>query len=192
MGLLEDLIDEMREQGREDEAGELEKLKGSNLRKKAGDTDRLAKENESLKAENEALKRGPKVRSAFEKAGVDFGSLSKLERKALEAYDGETDEDAIADFLEENEIDLGKGDDSDEDGGEPDEKDEEPKAAKVARAARSAGAGKNPSSKITADTVSQWSMEQKLQFADDNPDAWEALKRGETVTGVKAPASSAT
>lgn len=187
MAKLDDLIEELREDGREDDAEELEKLRGSSLRKKAGDAERLQKELDSVKAENESLKRGPKVRAAFEKAGVDFASLSKLERKALEAYDGEVDEDAIADFLEENEIDLDRGSESEDEGEEPEAKDEEPKAAKVAKAARRSGERKDPT-RITPEQANEWSAEKRIAFLDEHPDEYEALLRGETVTGVKAPA----
>ena len=184
MGKLDDLIEELREDGREDDAEELEKLRGSSLRKKAGDAERIAKENESLKAENERLKRGPKVREAFEKAEVDFDLLSKLERKAIESYDGELDEEAIEAFIEENELSV-KGE-SDPEGDEGEAKDEEPAAAKVAKAARRSGERKDPT-KITPEDTKAWSNEQRLTFLDEHPDEYERLSMGETVTGVRPP-----
>lgn len=180
MATLDDLIEELTEQGREDDVAELEKLRGSTLRKKAGDAERLEKELADAKAENERLKRGPKVHEAFRKAGIDFESLSKLERKAIESYEGDLDDEDIESFIEENELSV-KDEASDED--EP--KDEEPAAAKVAKAARRSGERKGDPTKITPEEANEWSAEKRLAFYDEHPDEYEQLLRGETVTGVK-------
>lgn len=184
MAKLDDLIEELREQGREEDAEELEKLSGSTLRKKAGNADRLEKELADTKAKLDALEKGPKVRKAFEKAGVDFESLSRLERKALEGYDGDLDEEAVEAFIEENELSV-----TDESAEGDEEKDAEPAAAKVAKAARRSDSSKGGSAipKIAPGDVKEWAMDKRVAFADANPEAWEALKSGQTVTGVKAP-----
>jgi hypothetical protein len=183
MAKLDDLIEEYREQGRDEDAEELEKLRGSTLRTKAQNADKFEKENADLKAENERLKRGPKARAAFEKAGINFENLSKLERKAIEAYDGDLDDEDIESFIEENELSV---DDEAPDGDEA--KDEEPAAAKVAKAARRSGERKGDPTKITPEMANDWSMEQRLTFMDEHPEEYEQLLQGETVTGVKVSA----
>jgi hypothetical protein len=180
MARLDDLIEELRSDGREDDAQELERLSGSQLRQKAQKTDQLEKELEQLKAENAGLKRGPAARKAFEDYGVDLSGLSKAERKVIESYDGELTEDEIGKLVEEYDLPVVAS--SEENDGE-----EQPAAQRVAQAARSSesGRGKTVPTVSPAD-VAGWPMEKKLGFADKNPDAWEALKRGESVTGVSA------
>jgi hypothetical protein len=179
MASLKDLIDEFREDGREEDAAELEKLSASTLRDKAAKAEKAEKELEAAKAEIEALKRGPKVTKAFKDAGVDIDSLSKLERKALEAYDGELEEEAIAAFLEENEIEAG--------GAEGAEAGEEPTGAEqVAAAARnsgkSSGGGKAP--RITPEDAESWSADKWMQFQEEHAEEAEALMKGENVVGL--------
>lgn len=175
MARLDDLIDELREQGREDDAEELEKLSGSQLRKKAGRAEALEKELAEAKAEVESLKRGPAARKAFEDYGVDTSSLSKAERKVLESYDGELTEEAIGQLVEEYDLPVVASDEGDGDA--------EPAAQRVAQAARSSESGRGKTvPQVKPSDVAEWPMEKKLGFADKNPEAWEALKRGETVT----------
>lgn len=179
MSKLDDLIEELREDGRESDAEELEKLRGSSLRKKVKDTERLEKELAEANARIEGLEKAPKLRKAFEEAGVDFGSLSKLERKAIEGYDGELDGDAIADFIEENEIEASAAE-----GGEG---EEAPAAAQVAQAARKASEGRGGKApKLTPDEVSQWDAGRWMAFKDSHPEEAEALMRGEEVVGLTA------
>ncbi len=182
MAKLDELIEELREDGREDDAKELESLRGSSLRKKAGEAEKLSKENESLKAKLEGLEKAPKIRDAFEKYGVDLSTLSKLERKAIEAYDGELDEDAIATFVEDNELPVG------EEGEKPDEAtDDKPAAQRVAQAARQSGEGRgNKAPKITPDDAEKWQADKWMSFKGDHPEEAEALMRGEEVVGVTA------
>lgn len=183
MAKLDELIEELREQGREDDVEELEKLRGSTLRQKAQRAEQLEKELADERAKREALEKGPKVEKAFKDAGVDFDSLSKLERKAIEGYDGELDEEAIEAFIEENELSVTEASDEAK-------ADEEPAAAKVAKAARRSGESRGGSKtpQITPADAADWSMEKRLAFMDEHPNEYEALLRGETLTGVKAPA----
>jgi hypothetical protein len=102
--LLEALIEEMREKGRDDDAAELETLRGSYLRGRLSRLPALEAEFEELKAERARLERAPRVQEAFRAAGVDFGRLSKVERKAIGAYEGKFDEESIDAFIEENEL----------------------------------------------------------------------------------------
>lgn len=176
MARLDDLIEEYRQDGREEDAAELEQLRGSTLRQKAAQADRLQKEIDSLRSENESLKRGPAAKAAFEDYGIDLESLSKAERRILESYDGELTEQAIGNLVEEYELPTV----SSEEAG-----DEQPAAAQVAQAARSSETGRGKKAPVVKpEDISGMSMEQKLGFADKHPEAWEALKRGETVTGI--------
>ena len=181
MGKLEDLIDELREDGREDDAEELEKLKGSNLRKRAGNAEKLEQEVAQLKAENESLKSAPKRQKAFEDYGVDLENLTKAERKVIEEYDGELTEEAIGDLVEEFELPTTEGNASEGEKGS-----ETPAAEKVAQAARKSGerskGGKAP--QITPDDAADWSTDKAMLFQQEHPDEWEALKRGESIAGM--------
>ena len=104
MSRLDDLIEEMLDAGREDDAAELKALRGPALREKAARLPALEAEQERLKAEGARLKRAPLIEEAFRTAGVDFGALSKIERRAIDAYEGPLDEEAVFDFIEENEL----------------------------------------------------------------------------------------
>jgi hypothetical protein len=183
MAKLDDLIEELRNDGREEDAEELEKLRGSELRKKAEKAAALEKERDELKQKLEKVEKTPKVRDAFAKAGVDLDSLSKLERKAIENYDGDLDEDAIGDFIEENELPVVAAGDEGEQSGE-----EEPAAKKVAQAARRSGEGRGGSNAptITPDDAAAWSADKWADFHDNHPEEAEALMRGEKVVGLTA------
>lgn len=179
MAKLDELIDELREDGREDDASELEKLRGSTLRKQAEAASKLQSELESVKAKLEAVEKAPKVRSAFEKYGVDLDSLSKLERRAVENYDGDLDEDAIAAFVEENELAVAERDDQ--------EQEEAPAAERVAQAARTSAQGRGGKApKITPDEASEWNAGKWMAFKQEHPQEAEALMRGEEVVGLTA------
>lgn len=179
MAKLDELIDELREDGREDDASELEKLRGSTLRKQAEAASKLQSELESVKAKLEAVEKAPKVRSAFEKYGVDLDSLSKLERRAVENYDGDLDEDAIAAFVEENELAVAERDDQ--------EQEEAPAAERVAQAARTSAQGRGGKApKITPDDASAWNAGKWMAFKSEHPQEAEALMRGEEVVGLTA------
>lgn len=181
MGKLEDLIDELREDGREDDAEELEKLKGSNLRKRVGEAEKAIKERDELKAQVEKLQAAPKRAKAFEDFGVDLENLSKAERKILDSYDGDLDEDAIGKLVEEFDLPLT------EEGSAEDKTEETPAAEKVARAARKSGEGsKGGKAEITPDQAAEWSADKFMKFVEDHPEEAEALKRGESVIGLTA------
>jgi hypothetical protein len=178
---LDDLIEEFRTEGREEDAEELEKLRGSTLRKQAEAATKLEKRNAELEARLEAVEKAPKIEKAFKDYGIDFDQLSKLERKAIESYDGELSEEAIASFVEENELSL-----TESEGKPEDEEDEEPAAAKVAKAARRSaqGTGGHKAPVITPEETEEWSTEKLMRFSKAHPEQWELLKQGETVTGI--------
>jgi hypothetical protein len=171
--VLKSLIDEMREQGRDDEADELEKLSGSSLREKARAAERLEKENADLKAKLDKVEAAPKIKKAFEDFGVDFEALTKAEKKMLEGYDGELDDEAVAAFVEEFEFPLSEANDAEEG-------DETPPAERIANQAKSGG-GRTKTPGVSPADVSGWSIERSMAFMDSHPEEWEALKRGETV-----------
>lgn len=180
MAKLDELIDELREDGREDDASELEKLRGSTLRKQAEAASKLQSELESVKAKLEAVEKAPKVRDAFTKYGVDLDSLSKLERRAVENYDGDLDEDAIAAFVEENELAVA-------DGAGQEQEQEAPAAKKVAEAARSSAQGRGGKApKVTPDEAAAWDAGKWMAFKTEHPEEAEALMRGEEVVGLTA------
>lgn len=176
MARLDDLIEEYRSDGRDEDAGELEKLRGSTLRQKAARADELEKKVVELEAKAKELEYRPARDAAFRDYGIDVEALSKAERKILESYDGELNAEAISNLVEEYELPT-----SSEEG----DGNEQPAAERVAQAARSSetGRGKKAPTVSPAD-ISAWPMEKKLGFADAHPEAWEALKRGETVTGI--------
>lgn len=175
MSRLDDLIAELQEQGRDEDVEELEKLSGSTLRKKAAEAEKLERENAELKAQIEKAAKAPAIKKAFEEYGVNLDELSKLERKAIESYDGEVDEEAIAAFVEDNELPLIPNAGNQE-GEEP------APAERISAAARNSG--RTATATIKPTDLAGMSMDRMLALRDAHPDEWEALKRGETVTGI--------
>lgn len=182
MAKLDELIEELRESDREDDAQELEKLKGSTLRTKAAKADELEKERDQLAAKVAELETAPKRTKAFEEYGIDLGNLSKAERALLEKYDGELDSDSIGALVEEFELPVNESSTNETD------TNEAPAAAKIAQAARRSqdGGSGNKAATVTPQDANGWAIDKQLRFAQQHPDEWEQLKRGETVVGVAA------
>lgn len=176
MARLDEIIDDLRSEGRVEDAEELEKLRGSSLRKKAEAAEKWEREYSELKGKLEKLESIPVREKAFKDYGIDVEGLSKAERKILEGYDGELDAEAIGALVEEYELPV-----SAQEG----ETGPETEAQRVTTAARRADQGRGGKAPVLKpEDVAEWSMEKKVGFADANPEAWEALKRGEAVPGV--------
>ena len=178
MGDYEDILEQLREGtiDGEEAADRLDKFKGSSLRKKAEEAEAAVKERDELKAKVEAFEAAPKRQAAFEKAGIDFEALRPAEKALLEKYDGELTDEAIAELVEQNELPLV------EEGGSDEEPDTD--AERIASTAKRAGANGGRSPQVTPTDVAEWPADRWVKFAEANPDAAEALRRGETVTGV--------
>lgn len=172
MAKFEDLLERVRDLD-EDLAAEFEEFSGSNLRKKAQEAESAIRERDELKAENERLKAAPQRRAAFEKAGVDFDALRKAERALLENYDGEMTEEALAEFIEENEFPVIEG---------SEEEAEETPAQEITRVARRGGGRAKGPTVLTPEDTMDWSTEKLFELREKDPDAYEALKRGESAT----------
>jgi hypothetical protein len=61
---------------------------------------------------------------------------------------------------------------------------EQSAAAQQQIAQATAGADAGASGVINPETVAEWGMERRIRFMKDHPNEWEALKRGEQVTGI--------
>ena len=177
MAKFEDVLERVRDLD-EDLAAELEEFKASNLRQKAAERDALEAERNALKAELDEMKSRPAREKAFREYGVDLDQLSKLERKAIEAYDGELTAEAIASFVEENEIAVVES--------EQEDQAEESGAETIVRTAKRAGAQGSRAPVIKPEDTEDWSTQKLMEFRGKHPEEFEALKRGEAVTGVTA------
>lgn len=178
MGEYEDVLEQLREGtiDGEEAADRLDKFKGSSLRKKAEEAETAIRERDELKAKVEVFEAAPKRQAAFEKAGIDFEALRPAEKALIEKYDGELTDEAIAELVETNELPLVEEGEAD---AEPDTD-----AERIAGTAKRAGANGGRSPQVTPDMVGEWPADRWVKFAEANPDAAEALRRGETVTGV--------
>lgn len=173
---FEDILEEVRDLDSEI-AAELEEFKASSLREKARERDEFEKRALAAEAKLEGIEKGAARSKAFEEYGIDFDKLSKLERKALDSYDGELTAEAIGAFVEENELVL-------VDGREAPEEEEQSDARRIAQAARTAPRSSGRAGVIEPGDTEDWSTEQLMRFREKHPEEFEALKRGETVTGV--------
>lgn len=177
MGEYEDILEQLREESisGEEAAERLEKFSATTLRKKAGERDSFEQRNKELEEELASLKAAPKRREAFEKYGIDFDALRPAEKRMLEQYDGELTDEAIAELVEQNELPTTESEEGEE--------EEESPAEKITAAARRGASGSRVP-KVTPEEVAEWPADKWVRFADANPDAAEALRRGEQVTGV--------
>lgn len=180
MAKYEDLIQRLREEGMEDLADDFEEFSATTLRKKAAAYDEVVTERDLLKSQVTTLIDLPKKEQALKDAGVDFDALRPAEKKLIRELKMEGElTDWVAKVISENELPVSES--------FVQETDEEPAAERVAKAARSAPTGGSPSSTtLSAESVKDWPTDKLLQFRDEHPDEWEALKRGETVKGVVA------
>jgi hypothetical protein len=178
MANLDEIIESLREDGREDEASELEKLRGSTLRKKAEEAAKIQKERDDAVAELTRLKTGPAREKAFRDYGVDFDALRPAEKRALEQLDGELDEAKVEELVRELDLPL-----VEEGGNAESETEEKSGAQQVAAAARRAPAGGGATT-LKPEEVASWAPDKLARLYEKHPDEYEALLRGETVTGI--------
>lgn len=174
---LDDIIESLKEDGRDDDAAELEKLRGSNLRKAAGKTAELETKNAELQAKLTKIEEAPKREKALKDYGVDVDNLSKAERVVLANLDGELNDEKVAELVREYDLPVVES-------GSSDEGTDVTAAERVARQAAKAPAGAKVGTTLKPTDTVDWSHERLTRFSDAHPDEYEALMRGETVTGV--------
>lgn len=181
MGEYEDRVERLREEGLDEYADFFEGFSGSNLRKKAERTEALEREKKELEARVRTLEQAPQIEEAFRKAGVDYEALRPAERKLLanlEVEDvGALTEEYVSKVIADNELPIVEG--------TPPGEGEEPNAARVVAAANAAPRGAAASrAQITPEDAAGWSTDKWVRFGEKHPEEKEALKRGETVTGI--------
>ena len=181
---FEDILDELRDAGVDDELmEELDAFKGSSLRQRAERSSDLESENDSLKARIKNLEEAPLRAKAFEDYGINLADLRPAEREALEAADPGEDgftPEWVGSLAEKYDLVVDQG-------SEGEAENEEPPAAEIARQARASGQ-RSDKTTIKPDEARTWAPDVMLRFKEANPDAWESLKRGESVVGVPPPA----
>jgi len=177
MGKYEDLLQQLRDQGLDDLAEDFSEFSATSLRQKAASYDTVLKENSELRNKVTELIEIPKKEQAFRKAGVDFEALRPAEKDLLRKAkpDGEITEEWVAKVISEYELPVTVNEESSE---------EEPASAGVVEAAKSAPTGVRSGSTITPTVAAKWTPDRMMAFAEKYPEAWESLKKGETVTGI--------
>jgi len=179
MGRYEDAIDELRDLDvDEDVIKKFEEFKGSTLRSKAEAAGALEKELADTKAELAALQAGPVRENAFKEYGIDLDALSKLEREALERIEvpeGGFTREQLADLAEQYELPMTAG--------APQGDEEKTGAEQVAQHARSSQT-RTTSTVIKPSDTADWPADKLRRLYDNHKPEYEALLRGETVTGL--------
>lgn len=174
MGKYEDLLEQVKSYD-EDLATDLGSFAGSTLRKKAEERDAIARERDELQSRIEKMEKAPEKQKAFQDYGVEIDALKPLERQAIEAYEGDLDEDAIAEFVSTNDLSVSRSE----------EGEEEPEAGKVVRQATTGtGTPGGGQTTLKPEAVREWPIDKMQRFMKEHPQEWEHLKRGETVVGV--------
>jgi hypothetical protein len=160
---------------------ELEKFKGSSLRARAEKTDAAEKRSAELEAELALLKAGPIRENAFKEYGIDLDGLSLLEREALdkiEVPEGGLTKEMIGEIADKYELPMRS------DAGEAGvNQEEKPAAADVVKHAR-ANTGRAANTVMTPKEFATLGPERLRRAFDQHPEEYEALLRGETVTGI--------
>lgn len=180
MGDFENAVLELRNQGLDDLADTFDQFSATALRKKASRVDELEREKQELETKLRKLEQAPKVEDAFRKAGVDFESLRPAEREALAALqveDGDLTEEFVAQVITKYDLPVASVDTQNDEG-------EAPNAAAVVAAARQAPQGRSSGTTISPGDTEGWSTEKLMRLKQSHPEEFEALKRGETVTGI--------
>lgn len=163
MAEAEDLDDDFEDD--ETESGVIRKLRRDNrvLAKRAKQADEFEAEIAQSKRE--------KALSA-----PDLAKLSDKQRQALaKVHDG----DFTAEALKQTAIDLGWLEDTEQNeiDDELDRSEKVTQASQTGKTARSTGV-------LKPEDTAGWSMERMLRLKDSNPEAFEALKRGESVVAA--------
>lgn len=146
------------------------------LRQKLAEVQAEAKKVPDLEAELEKFEKSPKVRQAFEKAGVDFEALSPLELQAVEGFADFEDAEKVASYVEANKLPL------DDSVGETKGSEETPPAGQIAehvgRVGRDSGRSKTT---ISSEDVAKWAPDKIARFREEHPDAYDQIVAGENV-----------
>jgi hypothetical protein len=182
MGEYEDHLARLRDEGHDDLAEYFQQFEASTLRKKAAERDQFEKDLGSTRGELERMKKAPKREEAFRKAGVNFEELRTAEKEVLQRLDWEGDEPSeewVAQQVEKYGFPTSAPEGEDE---------EETGAQRVAAQARSAPARVKGGTTLSPEDTQDWPIEKLLKFQEKYPEQWDALKRGETVSGVAPPA----
>ena len=154
---------------------EVESLMDSSLaRDEVKEFNKVKAERDEFERKLNSIESKPKRLEAFKKAGVDLDDLRPAELRELEAFEDFEDADKLKALVVELELPTLEV-----------EEEEEPAAASVAAQAQG-NTGRARTSRVTPQDVSGWNHDKMRQFAIDHPQEWEALKRGEEVTGVTA------
>ena len=175
---FEEILEDLKDQVDEDLFEELQGFSGSKLRENAEKVPELERKLAEAEAKVTKLEAGPAKRKAFEEYGIDFENLSKAERRILDEYEGELDSEEIGKLAEEFDLPTVQGADREE--GE-----EAPEAERQAQQAL----GRNQRTgrlSIKPEDTEDWPHDKLMNFMEKHPDEYEALMRGETVTGVPA------
>lgn len=123
-------------------------------------------------AENARLKR----ELAMTKAGLDL-----TERQAKAFWAAHEDGDLSKDAIRATAVEL-RFLEADEEESEQEVADRA--AAQRVNAAVASATTRGKGALLTVEDVAEWTHEKKRRFMDKNPDAWEQLKRGESVSVV--------
>ena len=174
---FEDIVEDLRGEGLNDLADELEKgYSGSSLRRQLEEAKEQLAEVPDLRKRVEAFERGDKVKDALASVDIDYESLSKAERRAVETAEVDfEDEEQVRQLVTELELVASE----DTQGGE---EEPAPPASEVVKQARRAPSGDGAKTTITPEDYAGWDKQERLAYRANNPEKFAALKRGETVT----------
>lgn len=180
MGKYEDLLERVSElEGGDDIASELEEFSATSLRRKAAKADELESKVADLEADIAKRDAAPKIEKAFREAGVQFDQLRPADRQVLQGLDpADLTSDKVAEVISSYELPI--------DAASQAAAEDPPPAAAVVAAARQAPASTSTAAtaQITPEDAGSWPIDTQLRFKKAHPDEFEALKRGDTVTGI--------
>lgn len=174
-------VDELREKYGDKIADEFaEALQPEWYRKDIAEHAGAKKRADDLQRELDGMKRVPDLRAAFKEAGLDVEARNEdgsykhpaFVRNIVEGYEGELEPEKISAFIQENELPAGQAGTG------------ESQARDIVNHATAAPATGGSRTTLTPEVVSQWSTEKLLDLQKKDPDAFEALKRGESVVAT--------
>ena len=176
MPTLDEVLEQVREEGLTDEL-ETQLREGMGTSKWQRETvDRLkarVAELEPRAKRADELERAPKARAAFEKAGLNYDELSKIERRSVESFTDFEDEEKVAAFIADNELPTREADADEE---------EQPSSGQIADHARAAGRQQGSTkATIGPKEAAEWPAEKWAKFEADHAELAEKVLSGEEV-----------
>lgn len=135
---------------------------------------KVKSERDQFASKLEQFETAPKRKEALKRVGIDYDALPKYGQKALDGIPAEDLDnlEKVAEFVQNEGFEANLQTEQEDTG-------EQSGAEQIVAFDSSMGSGTPAKGKVTPDVYASWSPEKRRDFQQKNPEATEALKRGE-------------